>query len=210
MRPINAMLDQKLRETLRHVARFYDQRKIGDIGPLGFRRSTDLAKLTACLEPLIHQGHLIPGGSRFLDMGCGDGRVNLLLSYFVERSIGVELDEWILAEYGPLRRELEASLRSRALTLPPANTRLFHGNSTEDRIYRRIEKETGVGPADFDLFYTYLSMYEEFAQVIADKAKKGSVFMLYGVERILPRLEGLHLLTPQRPIQGILALYQKR
>jgi len=210
MHPIDAMLDPILKETLRHVARFYDQRKVGDIGPLGFRRSTDLAKLTACLEPLIHQGHLIPGRSRFLDMGCGDGRVNLLLSYFAERSIGVELDAWTVAEYAPLRSELEASLRSQALTLPPANTRLFHGNSTEDEIYHRIEKETGVGPADFDLFYTYLSMYEEFAEVITDKAKKGSVFMLYGVERILPRLEGLHLLTPQRPIQGILALYQKR
>jgi hypothetical protein len=209
MPPIKTMLDPKLRETLRHVARFYDQRKVGDIGSLGFRRSTDLAKLAACLEPLIHRGHLIPGRSRFLDMGCADGRVNLLLSYLVERSIGVELDEWTLAEYSPLRMELEASLRSKALILPPTNTLLYHGNSTEDEIYRRIGKEAGVGPADFDLFYTYLSMYEEFAGVIAEKAKKGSVFMLYGVERILPQLEGLHLLTPRRPIQGILALYQK-
>jgi hypothetical protein len=203
------MLDPELRETLRHVAWFYDQRKVGDIGPLGFRRSTDLAKLTACLEPLIHQGHLVSGRSRFLDMGCGDGRVNLLLSYLVERSIGVELDEWTLAEYSPLKMELEASLRSKALIQPPANVLLYHGNSTEGEIYHRIEKEVGVGLADFDLFYTYLSMYEEFAEVIADKAKKGSVFMLYGVERVLPRLDGLHLLTPRRAIEGILALYQK-
>ena len=209
MPPINTMPAPKLKETLTHVARFYDQRKVGDSGSLGFRRSTDLATLTACLESLIHQGHLVPGRSRFLDMGCADGRVNLLLSYLVERSIGVELDEWILAEYGPLKMELEASLRSKALILPPPNTRLYHGNSTEDGIYHRIEKDTGVGPADFDLFYTYLSMYEEFAEVVADKAKKGAVFMLYGVERILPRLRGLHLLTPRRPIQGILALYQK-
>ncbi len=203
------MLDPRLRETLRHVAWFFDQRKVGDIGALGFRRSTDLARLSACLEPLIQEGHLVPGRSRFLDMGCADGRVNLLLSYLVERSIGVELDEWTLAEYGPLKMELEASLRSDALTQPPANILLYHGNSTEDEVYHRIEKEAGVGLTDFDLFYTYLSMYAEFAEVIAEKAKKGSVFMLYGVESILPRLEGLHLLTPRRPIQGILALYQK-
>ncbi len=195
--------------TLGHVSRFFDQRKVGDIGALGFRRSTDLARLTACLEPLIHQGHLIPGRSRFLDMGCGDGRVNLLLSYLVERSIGVEIDEWTLAEYAPLRAELEASLQSRLLTSPPANTLLYHGSSTEDEVYTRIEKEAGVGLADFDLFYTYLTMYEEFAEVIAAKAKRGSVFMLYGVAKILPRLEGLDLLTPRRPMQGILALYQK-
>jgi len=203
------MLDQKLRETLGHVARFYDQRKVGDTGPLGFRRSTDLAKLTACFEPLIDQGHLVPGRSRFLDMGCADGRVNLLLSYLVERSIGIELDEWTLAEYGPLRMGLEASLRSKALTPPPANTFLYQGDSTEDGVYRRIEKEAGVGLADFDLFYTYLTMYEEFAEVIADRAKKGSVFMVSGRERIVPRLEGLNLLTSRRSIQGILALYRK-
>jgi len=206
----NPLLDQRLRATLKHVARFYDQRKVGDIGSLGFRRSTDLAKLTACLEPLIRQGHLIPGRTRFLDMGCADGRVNLLLSYLVERSIGVELDEWTLAEYAPLRAELETSLQSEALTPPPANVLLYHGNSAADGIYDRIEREAGVGLAGFDLFYTYLTMYSEFGEVIAEKAKKGAVFMLYGVERILPRLKGLHLLTPGGPIQGVLALYQKR
>jgi hypothetical protein len=33
--------------------------------------------------------------------------------------------------------------------------------------------------------------------------------MVYGLEKILPRLEGLRLLTPERPLQGIVALYRK-
>jgi hypothetical protein len=52
-------------------------------------------------------------------------------------------------------------------------------------------------------------MYEEFAELIAQKAKKGSVFMIYGLERVLPKLDGLQLLTPGKLIQGIIALYQK-
>ena len=62
---------------------------------------------------------------------------------------------------------------------------------------------------EFDLFYTYLTMYEEFAELIAQRAKTGSVFMIYGLERVLPKLDGLHLLTPGKLIQGIIALYQK-
>ncbi|NIR15293.1 MAG: hypothetical protein GWN86_15715 [Desulfobacterales bacterium] len=61
----------------------------------------------------------------------------------------------------------------------------------------------------FDLFYTYLTMYEEFAELISQKAKRGAVFMIYGLERVLPKLDGLQLLTPGELIQGIIALYQK-
>ena len=44
---------------------------------------------------------------------------------------------------------------------------------------------------------------------IAGKAKRGSVFMVYGLEKILPRFQGLRLLTPERALEGILALYRK-
>ena len=43
---------------------------------------------------------------------------------------------------------------------------------------------------------------------IARKAKPGAVFMVYGMEKILPRLEGMELIGPG-PLEGVLALYQK-
>jgi hypothetical protein len=52
-------------------------------------------------------------------------------------------------------------------------------------------------------------MHKEFAELIAQKAKRGAVFMIYGLERVLPKLDGLRLLTPGELIQGIIALYQK-
>ena len=49
-------MDKRLMETLRHVAEFYDARKVGDVGPLGFRRSTDLMTLYNCLDRLVSEG----------------------------------------------------------------------------------------------------------------------------------------------------------
>ena len=60
----------------------------------------------------------------------------------------------------------------------------------------------------YDLFYTYLVMHEEFAELIKARGRKGSVFLVYGVDRILPRYEGLRLL-PVSPLKGILAAYRK-
>ena len=76
-------------------------------------------------------------------------------------------------------------------------------------LHERIRLETGLELEDIDLFYTYLTMQEEFAGLIDRKARKGAVFMVYGLERILPRFEGLRLLTPREPLEGIVALYQK-
>jgi len=53
------MIDQRLKETLFRIARFYDQRKVGDVGRLGFRRSSDLARLLLCLSSMIHSGNLV-------------------------------------------------------------------------------------------------------------------------------------------------------
>jgi hypothetical protein len=208
MSPGIMMLDREMRQILQAVADFYDQRKVGDVGFLGFRRSTDLTRLMACLDRLIDQGLLIPGKSLFLDMGCADGRVNVLLSYLVKVSVGIELNEWILDEYLGLKTRLEACLQEDNLCLIPDNIFLFHGNSMDDTLHESITVETGVRFDAFDLFYTYLTMQEEFAELIARKAKKGSVFMVYGLEKILPRFDGLRLMT-NRPLEGILALYQK-
>ena len=201
--------DPGLRLSLTRVARFYDQRKKGDGGPLGFRRSSDLLTLLTCLERLLAEGILKPAETRFLDLGCADGRVNVFLSYLVRWSVGVELDEWTLAECGPLKSELERRLRAEGLLCPPDNIRLFHGDSMDETVHRRIERETGFGLEDFDLFYTYLVMHQEFADLLARCARPGAVFMVYGLSGILPRYPGFRLLPDFSPLEGILAVYRK-
>ncbi len=192
------------------VARFCDERQVGDVGALGFRRSSELGRVLPCLERMAEDRILIPGETRFLDMGCADGRVNLLLGYVTRLSAGIELDDWILDDYSGLRHGIETELSGLGLLPLPDNIRLFSGDSTDDRLHDRIEAETGTSFKAFDLFYTYLTMHEEFAALIAGKARPGAVFAVYGLERIQPRLPGFELLTPQRALNGILALYRKK
>jgi hypothetical protein len=92
---------------------------------------------------------------------------------------------------------------------PPRNIFLFQGDSTDEKVHREIERVTGVAFEEFDLFYTYLVMHEEFAALIRDRAKKGAYFMVYGLDKILPRYEGLRLIHPLSPLEGILAVYEK-
>ena len=203
------MLDEGLRNTLLKVAQFYDQRKVTHKGYLGFRQCSDLKRLVHCIEHLIHHSLLIPQQSLFLDMGCADGRVNVLLSYLVKQSVGIEVHDWILEEYAPLKEALERALRQNHLQSPPHNISLIHGDTLNTAVHETLTERTGVRLEEFDLFYTYLTMHEEFAQLIAQKAKKGAVFMIYGLQRVLPKLDGLQLLTPGELIEGIIALYQK-
>ena len=202
-------MDKDIEKSLLKVAHFYDGKKVGDLGPLGFRRSTDLMRLKDCIDRLLGLEVLIPGKSCFLDLGCADGRVNVLFSYMVEKSIGIEIDEWILDEYAPLKGELDTELNGEGLLLPPDNIYLFHGDSTDTTLHESIKRQTGVGFDDFDLFYTYLTMLDEFADLILRKAREGAVFMVYGLERVMPRYRGLRMLTPDGSLEGILALYKK-
>ena len=204
------MQDKILEKTLREIARFYDERKVGHVGALGFRRSTDVTRLVSCLGPLIGLGKLKPGETLFMDMGCGDGRVNVLFSYLAKISVGIELDEWTLDDYAPLKMEMEGLLREKNLPLPPDNICLFEGDTMDHTLHETVYRQTGIRFEDVDLFYTYLTMQDEFAGLISRKAKKGALFMVYGLEKILPLYEGLHLLTPESPLEGALVLYQKK
>jgi hypothetical protein len=202
-------LDQHVLKSLYKVAAFFDARKVGEVGALGFRRSTDLQSLLGSLHGLMDEGLLIPGQSSFLDLGCADGRVNVLMSYLVKASVGVELDEWTLEEYKPLKSALLEEMAREGLRHPPENIFLFHGDSTDKRIHQEILGKTGLSLGQFDLFYTYLVMHEEFARLVADLARKGALFMVYGLDRILPRYEGLRLLSsPGSSVAGA-AVYQK-
>ena len=202
-------IDEGVKKALHGVARFYDLRKVGDVGPLGFRRSTDMDILLACTDLLLEEKILIPSRTRFMDLGCADGRVNVFFSYLVQTSAGIELDEWTLDEYAPLKSQLEGSLEKNGLRLPPDNIYLFNGDATERDTHEKIATRTGLPFEEFDLFYTYLVMHEEFASLIRKKAKSGSVFMVYGLDNIMPRYKGFRLLDHLSPMQGILALYQK-
>lgn len=202
-------LDEQLKKTLLRVAKFYDQRKVGDAGPLGFRRSTDMMTMLACLDRLLDEKIITPNETLFLDLGCADGRVNVFLSYLVRMSVGIELDEWTFDEYGPLKLQLEEVLKQQGLLLPPENAFIFHGDATDERIYQAIKRETGVRFEDVDLFYTYLVMHEEFAELIQKKAKRGSVFIVYGLDKIMPTYKGFCLLKHISPMGGILAIYRK-
>ena len=198
-----------MKKSLSKVAEFYDRRKVGAVGPLGFRRSTDLMTLLACVDLLIGEEIIKPDKTAFLDLGCADGRVNLFFSYLVRVSVGIELDEWTLEEYDPLRSELENTLEKEGFLSPPSNIFLFHGDSTDKTLHDTITREAGIGIESFDLFYTYLIMHEEFAEMLAEKAKGGSIFMVYGLNKILPKYPGFRLLQNLSPMEGILALYQK-
>ena len=206
--PISSM-NKLLTKSIETVTEFYDKRKVGDIGPLGFRRSTDMKTLLACLSRLLDDKILDPHTTRFLDLGCADGRVNILLSYLARVSIGIELDEWTLDEYGTLRSELEEVLKNKGLLLPQENIFLFHGDATDEDIHRKIAREANTSFEEIDIFYTYLVMHDEFARLIAKKAKKGAIFMVYGLDKILPKYRGLSLLEDISPLEGILGIYRK-
>lgn len=205
----SVLMDGRLRESLLRVARFYDRRKVGHVGALGFRRSTDLEVLLSCLERLVEEGVVLKGKTRFLDLGCADGRVNVLMSYLARVSAGVELDEWTLDESAPLRSQLSRELENEALLQPPENVFLVQGDSMDEDVHQEVKNRSGTAFEEFDLFYTYLVMHEEFASLILAKAKRGAYFLVYGLDKILPRYEGLRLLDHISPLEGILAVYQK-
>jgi len=203
------MSDFLLRHTLDCIAEYYNDHKVGYVGNEGYRKSTDLAKLGRCIDELLTLGFIDPPRTNFLDLGCADGRVNLLISYFVKRSVGIEIDPEILNEFGQRENELSNLLRRSNLILPPDNICLLQGNSLDSDIYERINDRIGIRFVDIDLFYTYITLHDLFAERIAKKAKEGALYMVYGFNKVLPRYQGLKTLIPDVASQGIVALYGK-
>lgn len=190
------------REALREVVRFYDSRKVGERGPLGFRKSTRLEVLWIGLERLMEEGLLQPGRSRFLDLGCADGRVNVFFSYLVRCSVGIELDNWTLEEYGPLRAELDKRLLMKGLPLPPGNIVLFSGDAQAEETYERLRRSTGCSFEAFDLFYSFQPLQAELAELIRRRARPGAVWLAYGLGEILPRFPGFVVLNRGKALGG--------
>ena len=203
------MDNHRLRKTVDLIARYYDSCKVGHVGHEGYRKSTDLMKFARCIDELVSLGFIDPKHTFFLDLGCADGRVNLLMSYFVKRSVGIEIDPEILAEYGQRKRELTLRLQHKDLLQPPDNISLFQGNSLEAATYQQIESTLNVRFEEIDLFYTYITLHDLFGAKIAEEAKPKSLYLVYGFSKILPRYQGLEILIPDVASQGIMALYGK-
>jgi hypothetical protein len=196
-------------QTLSYIADFYDACKFGYEGVEGYRKSTNLAKLSKCAQELAALEFIDSRRTVLADLGCADGRVNILMSYFVKKSIGIEIDSEFLAEFVPRKEELVNRLQKANLLLPPDNVLLFRGNSLEASTYQRVFAEADVRFEDIDLFYTYITLHDVFAEKIALEAKKGSLYLVYGFNKVLPRYQGLELLIPDVASQGIGALYGK-
>ncbi len=201
--------DERRIRTLALIGSFYDACKVGYQGNEGYRKSTDLGKLVACVEDLVAKGFLDPARTVFTDLGCGDGRVNVLMSYFVKRSIGVEIDSDILSEYEPRKRALLQQIEEAELRPPPENVCLFRGSSLDDSLYERIHEETGLRFENMDLFYTYITLHEVFAEKIRRDAREGALYLVYGFHKILPAYPGLEVLIPDVGRQQIAALFVK-
>ena len=203
------MDNHRLEQTVSFIADYYNGCRVGYVGHEGYRKSTDLVKFVKCVDELIVLGYIKPEHTVFLDLGCADGRVNVLISYFVKRSIGVEIDHDILAEFGHRQRDLFSKLQEANLILPSDSIAVFQGNSLEDATYERIFKSTGIRFTDIDLFYTYITLHDLFGARIAERAKRGALYLVYGFGKILPHYRGLEILLPDVASQGIMALYGK-
>ena len=203
------MDDVRLKQTVACIANYYNGCKVGYVGHEGYRKSTDLVKFARCIEELVRLGHVDPNRTHFLDLGCADGRVNVLMSYFVKRSVGIEIDPEILAEFSLRKEELTHRLQSENLIQPPDNTSLFNGNSLETATYEHIENTINVRFEQIDLFYTYITLHDLFAAKITEEAKSKALYLVYGFSKILPRYQGLELIIPDVASQGIVALYGK-
>lgn len=204
------MKSHALDRTMKLTADYFDGRKAGCFGNAGYRKTTDLSKFGACIEDLVSSRIVRPGRSVFTDLGCGDGRVNLLMSYFVRLSIGIEIDSEILSEYGPRKAELVSILKDKGAALPPENIFLFHGSSLDDRTFDEIQSGTGIDFRDIDLFYTYITLHDVFAEKIAERGRPGAYYLVYGFSRVLPRYESFELINPDVGARSIAALFRKK
>ncbi len=204
------MSSPPLNTTLRLIADYFDGCKVGYFGTKGYRKSTDMSKFIACLDDLRHTGVIRAGETIFADLGCGDGRVNILMSYSVKLSIGIEIDSDILFEYTQRRSELAPILKRFNGTAPPDNIFLFNGSSLEEATFGMIRAETGAGLEDIDLFYTYITLHDIFAELIAEKGHPGAYYLVYGFSKVLPRYESFELVLPDVGSQGIAALFRKK
>lgn len=203
------MIGPEIEKTLQAVAGFFDGFKIGYTGHSGYRKTTDLFVLRkACCE-LMENDLLHPNKTVFMDLGCGDGRVNLFMGYLVKSSIGIELEDFIYDEYPLRRKELEIYLEANNLIPIPDNIYILHGNSISHQTHMELFRQTGLTLKDVDIFYTYITLHDAFAELISREGRIGALYMVYGFNNVLPRYPGFSLVNPNLGQKGLIALYRK-
>lgn len=202
-------MSRELVATLEAVARFYDARAVGHLGPEGYRRTTPLADLLAGLPRLIELGVLESGVSTWLDSGCGDGRVSRLVSYLVRASIGIELEDWILSEQAELAAELQGVLAQGGHLALPENVSFLCGDALAGETHAEMAKETGLAVGEIDVFYTFLCLHQEIAGLMVERARDGAHLVVYGLDLIVPELPGLVRVEAEDLLARRLVVYRK-
>ncbi len=202
-------MEPALEKTLLTIAKFFDGIKIGYVGNSGYRKTTDLFVLFEALKHLIYENYISPQKTIFMDLGSGDGRVNFFMSYLTRLSIGIEIEDFIYDEITRRRKELQDFLKANKCKELPPNIHIVCGDSLNPETHEKIKTLTGITLEDVDIFYTYLTLHDTFAELINQKAKKGALYMVYGLSEILPRYEGMKLLIPDLGGRKLIALYEK-
>jgi len=200
-------LSEDLWETVSVLARYFDGMKCGHVGSDGYRKTSDMRVLLDVVRDLLNCGVIDPDKTVFLDLGSGDGRVCMLMSYFCKWSIGVELEDFIYEEYFQRRREVDLLLSQGLLPLGN-NLCILNGDALNDDTHRQVESITGISLRDVDIFYTYITLHDVYADMLQKKANPGSFYMVYGFSAILPRYDGFTLLNPDVGGHRLVALYR--
>lgn len=202
-------MDTRTRDTMAWIARFFDSRKAGCAGNSGYRKTSDLSILLKIVGNLVERKIIMPMKSIFMDLGSGDGRVNMMMAYVCRWSLGFELEEFIYDEYILKRREVDEALCKDNLLLLPNTIHIWCGNSLDDGSYGLMHIETGLTIKDVDIFYTYITLHDTFAEFLDKRARRGAYYIVYGVHRILPKYNGFTLVDPDVAGQRVVALYKK-
>ncbi|MCX7823345.1 MAG: hypothetical protein N2260_07890 [Syntrophobacterales bacterium] len=199
----------EVEKTLLAISEFFDNLKVGYTGHSGYRKTTDLYVLAEACKELIERDLINPNRTVFLDLGAGDGRVNLFMSYLVRYSIGIELEEFIFEEYFIRRNELEKYLIDKNLIPLPENIFILNGNSLSPQTHEELFRKTALTLKEVDIFYTYITLHDAFADLIYKEGKEGALYMVYGFNSVLPRYEGFRLIEANLGLKGLIALYRK-
>jgi hypothetical protein len=114
-----------------------------------------------------------------------------------------------LEEGHRLRAEVDALLERNGLRRVPANIHLFCGDVSNGKVHETIRNETGAALEEIDLFYTFPVGHDDYASLIAARGRPGSTFLVYGVNRVIPRHPGLELIEHLTPLNQTRAVYRR-
>ncbi len=203
-------MDELTVKTIEAIITFFDANQKGHIGNSGYRKTSSLSVLFRAVKKLMAQNIIQYKKTVFLDLGCGDGRVCMLMSYICKQSIGIELEDFIYDEYREVRNQVENILKLNRLLPFPDNMLVINGDSLSAETHKFIKQKVDIELKDVDIFYTYITLHDAFASMLKEKARKGSYYMVYGFSGVLPRYDSFELVDPDVANEKLIALYRKR